>query len=183
MEDNKINWRLVITIIASMLIVLIVLQLANQNTNQDIVNDKNMIASTNLTGEDTVINITIADENKYFKDWFSTSYMSIYNDITCISDATKNQDFDSIAACGDILRQDSNMYLIQIDELTVSDATLQTVLDKYKKSLIDYNTGGSMLKAGAINRNATQMSNAGAHIQNGNARIDDIVGILRITGN
>jgi len=142
-----------------------------QNNTQDI--------SININGKTNISEITInvTDEDKNFKNWIYLSFRVIVDDLNCIPKAAEKQNFNDTARCGGFLKDNSNMYLKQIDRYNIS-SSVQDVRDEYKKSLEYFNLGGINLEIGARNRDPRQMYNATVYIQNGTSNMERVMTLL-----
>lgn len=183
-KNNEKTWigqnlTLVVIILVTTLIAILFL-FNGQNSSPNLISDqsisvRNNINISNITDISNGTNVT--DKDKDFKNWFSLSFMLIYNDLDCISKAGKNQNFSDTELCGKLLKENSNRSLEQISRHNVS-ITLQTVLEEYKKSLEYYNVGGINLEIGARNRNMTQIIEATKYIRNGTDNMYIVADIL-----
>lgn len=139
----------------------------NSSIEEDIMNiNKTSNDTTNITGDD-----------KDFKEWVYISFVSINDDINCILKAAKKQNFDDTEICGRLLKDDSNLYLGQIDKHNIS-SSLQELRDEYEKSLEYYNLAGSNLETGARNRDSQLMYNATIYIQDGNTHMERVAVLI-----
>lgn len=132
------------------------------------------ILNINKTNDDTT-NITY--DGKNFKEWFYLSLASITSDMNCVSKAAKRQNFDDTEICGRLLKDDSDLYLGQIDKHNIS-SSLQELRDEYEKSLEYYKLAGSDLEIGARNRNLELMNNATVYIQAGNTHMERVAVLI-----
>lgn len=168
-KDLITKYPMIITIIAFLVVIAVIyVQTAdnteNINVEETYVQNPNIIKTENGT-----INKTEKDDE--FIDWFQLSYKPISDDINCISNAAKNKDFNETARCAKFLEEDSNRSLARIDSFSDISPHFITILDEYKKSLVEYNKGGSYLRIGATNQNISQMANATEYIKNGTAHV------------
>lgn len=126
--------------------------------------------SLNITSKTNLSDMNLTEEDKEFIKWFSLKYAPIKNDLDCIVDAAKTEDFNKTQLCGKLLKEDSQRPLNEIDRFNTS-ISMKEVFLVYKKSLENYNIGGRNLEIGAKNHDISLMDNASTYIKEGNVHI------------
>lgn len=116
--------------------------------------------------------INLTDKDKEFMNWFGLTYIPIKNDLVCISDAAKKENFSETQRCARFLKEDSQR---SINQSQFNNQLNESALDKYIQSLENYYIGGKSLEIGAKNRDILLMSNATAYIKEGNIQIRNIM--------
>lgn len=165
-RNTKVNMAIILIVI-----VLISLpQIISFNKENGNVNEKNVtyFDDNDLKPRTNYTNLT--DKDKEFINWFSLTYVPIRNDLVCISNAAKKENFSETQKCSKFLKEDSQRSISQIGQFNES-LSMNNAISEYKKSLENYYIGGKDLEIGTKNRDISLMSNATEYIKVGNVHI------------
>lgn len=169
--NSKINVSIILVII-----ILVSLPQIISFGKEKNVDEKNVTYFSENGSKPQTNDINLTDKDKEFMNWFSLTYIPIKNDLVCISDAAKKENFSETQRCAKFLKEDSQRYLNQTNQTgQFNNQFNASTLGKYKQSLENYYIGGKNLEIGAKNRNILLMSNATEYIKEGNTQIRNIM--------
>lgn len=92
----------------------------------------------------------IQDNDKKFLEWIRSSMTILDTDIRNVSDAASSSDLKLVGTHGKKLKDDSKIYLDQIDKFSVS-SDFKEIFDEYKAALEDLYLAGKYEEQGAKN--------------------------------
>lgn len=169
-ENNLKKGATILLIIAVMGAVIISYQFVASYDERD---NKRDGSKENLTYSDTEYGnstVNLTEDDRKFQDW--TNSISIQGDLYCIARAAERKSLTDTEICGRILKNNTNISLMQIDEFKVSQA-FRMAVSEYKKGLELYYLAGESLEIGAKNGDAELMTNATILIDQGKKKISN----------
>lgn len=143
------------TIIIAVIVIILAISLMYAELN----GDKNLVNSSTNGSVDGKLNSTVRQMDNAYLQWVEITFKSMGSHVSDIANATRANNYSSLAIIGASLERDANMSLDQSRHLEVSPG-LKPSLEEVQGSLEDYIIVGKYIETGGKNRDDKPLTDA-----------------------